>query len=143
MIETILVPTDGSERAKPAIDYALQLAEVHGADVHALYVVETEASYILTVGIDDEAKEEHRAYGEEKVTEIVEELERRDLTGKGAVRTGKVAEEIVDYSGDKGIDHIVIGRQGRGAVEQYLGSTAEKVVRMSEVPVTVVRTTTR
>lgn len=140
MIDTILVPTDGSDRAQPAIDYALALAEVHGAEVHALYVVETEASYILTVGLDDQTKEEHREFGEETVTEVVDQLERRGLSGKGAVRTGKVAEEIVEYSEDKGIDHVVIGRQGRGAVEQYLGSTAEKVVRMSKVPVTVVRT---
>lgn len=140
MIDSILIPTDGSEQAEPAVEYGIELAELHDAEIHALYVVETEASYILTVGLDDEAMEEHRKYGEETVTKVIEKASERDLSGKGVVKTGKVAEEISNYANSNRIGHIVIGRQGRGAVEQYLGSTAEKVVRMSKVPVTVVRT---
>lgn len=139
MINRILIPTDGSDKAQPAVETGLELAELTGAEVHALYVVETGASYILTLDIGDETKREHEQYGEDTVAEVVEQAAARGLDGKGAVRSGKVAEEVVDYAKDKNIDHIVIGRQGRGAVEQYMGSTAEKVVRMSQPPVTVVR----
>jgi nucleotide-binding universal stress UspA family protein len=31
-----------------------------------------------------------------------------------------------------------MSKQGHGAIEKYLGGTAERVVRMSDVPVTVV-----
>lgn len=139
MIDKILLTTDGSEQAAPAVSYGLDLAETTGAEVHALYVAETQASYILTVDLDDQSMDEIEAYGKETVTDIVNRASARDLRGKGAVRRGKIASEIVDYAEEKDIDHIVVGRQGRGAVEQYLGSTAEKVVRMSDRPVTVVR----
>lgn len=139
MIDRILITTDGSDEAEPAVNYGLDLAELAGAEVHALYVVETEAAYVITVDLDDDAMDEHKEYGEKTVTEIIRRAADRNLEGAGAVKSGKIAPEIVDYANKEGIDHIVVGRQGRGAIEQYLGSTAEKVIRMSEQPVTVVR----
>lgn len=139
MIDRILIPTDGSEEAESAVEYALALAELAGSEIHALYVVETGATYILTVDIGDDTKREHEAYGEDTVGEIVDRASSRGLEGVGAVTSGNIASEIVEYAEENDIDNIVLGRQGRGAVEQYLGSTAEKVVRMSHVPVTVVR----
>lgn len=133
----ILIPTDGSEQAEKAVEYGLSLAEAFDAKVHALYVVETKATYIYTVGLSDEDKEEHREYGREVVTDVVERGEERGLGGKGVVRTGRVPQEIVDYANENDIDGIVMGKQGRGAIEQYLGGTAEKVMRMADIPVTV------
>lgn len=139
MIERVLIATDGSEHADPAVEYGLELAQLAGAEVHALYVAETHASYILTVELDDASREELEEFGEKTVADVVAQASDRGLSGKGAVRVGKIAPEIIEYAEEQGIDHIVVGRQGRGAVEQYLGSTAEKVVRMSDQPVTVVR----
>lgn len=133
----ILIPTDGSEQAEKAVEYGLSLAEAFDAKVHALYVVETKATYIYTVGLSDEDKEEHREYGREVVTDVVERGEERGLGGKGVVRTGRVPQEIVDYADENDVDGIVMGKQGRGAIEQYLGGTAEKVMRMADIPVTV------
>lgn len=137
MSDNILIPTDGSEQSERAVDYALDLAETLDATVHALYVIETEATYILTVGLNDEEMEEYREYGEETVTEVVNRASERGLDGTGVIRTGRISEEIVEYAQDNDIDNIVVGKQGRGAIEKYLGSTAEKVMRMSNVPVTV------
>lgn len=139
MMDRILIATDGSEEAEPAVEYALELADLTGAEIHALYVVETGATYILTVDLGDDTRREHEAYGEETVSDVVNRGAAQGLEGVGAVRSGKIASEIVEYAEENDIDHIVLGRQGRGAVEQYMGSTAEKVVRMSHVPVTVVR----
>jgi len=137
MYDNILVPTDGSEKSEAAVEHALSLAEAYDAKVHALYVVETKATYILTVGLSDEDMEEYEKYGEEMVTDVVERASERGLEGQGAIKRGKVSEEIVEYAKENDIDGIVMGRQGRGAVEKYLGSTAEKVVRMTKIPVTV------
>ena len=139
MIRRILIATDGSRQADRAVNYGLELAELSGAEVHALYVVETKANYILKVNLDDNAMKEHEEYGKETVTAIVEQAAERGLEAKGAVRKGKIAREIVDYGRDKKIDTIVMGRQGSGAVDRYLGATAEKVVRMSDIPVTIVQ----
>lgn len=138
MSEHILIPTDGSEQAERAVEYGISLAEAFDAKVHALYVVETKASYIYTVGLSDEEKKKHKKYGEEVVTDVVERADQRGLAGAGVVKTGRVPEKIVEYAREKDIDSIVMGKQGHGAIDRYLGGTAEKVMRMAGVPVTVI-----
>lgn len=138
MYDRILIPTDGSEQASQAIEHGLAMAEAFGATVHALYVVETEATYILTVGLGDDEMEEYRQYGEETVEEVVEAARARGLEATGAVKTGRISKEIVGYAEENDIDHIVMGKQGRGAIEKYIGGTAEKVMRMASIPVTAI-----
>lgn len=138
MYDNILIATDGSEKSEPGVSHGLDLAEAFGAHVHGLYVVETEATYILTVGLGDDQMEEYREYGEETVSDVANRASERGLDGTGVVRTGSIAAEIVDYAEENGVDLIVMGKQGRGAIEKYLGSSAEKVARMSDIPVTIV-----
>ena len=44
MYDNILVPTDGSDTSEVAIDHAIDLALKYGATVHALYVVDVDAT---------------------------------------------------------------------------------------------------
>lgn len=140
MYENILIPTDGSDSAQEAVDHGIELAKTVDAKVHSLYVVETEATYFITADLDDEEMDEYKEYGEELVTAVTNEASAEGVDAQGAVKVGKIAQEIVEYAEDHDIDLIVMGRRGRGSIEQYLGSIAEKVVRMSEIPVTVVGT---
>jgi len=139
MHESVLIATDGSEDVERAVNYGIDLAEAFDAEVHVLYVVETKATYILTVGLSDEDMAEYEEYGEGVVSEVVERAVDRGLEGKGTVRKGRVADEIVEYAEDNDIGTIIMGQQGRGAtVDRYLGSTAEKVMRMTDIPVTAI-----
>jgi len=63
---------------------------------------------------------------------------------KGRVKTstaiGTPVDRILQYIGDEGIDLIVMGTHGRGAVGHLLlGSVAERLVRRSPVPVLTVK----
>ena len=138
MIDRILIPTDGSEEAEAAIDYGLKLASLTGAEVHALYVIETRASYIITVDFAGEEMKEHEQWGDETVGDVVTRATALGLEATGTVRKGKIAQEIVEYAQTNDIDQIVMGRRGQGAIGRYIGSTAEKVIHMAELPVTVV-----
>jgi len=139
MHESVLIATDGSEDVERAVNYGIDLAEAFDAEVHVLYVVETKATYILTVGLSEEDMKEYEEYGEEVVSEVVEQAADRGLEGKGTVRKGRVADEIVEYAEDNDIGTIIMGQQGRGAtVDRYLGSTAEKVMRTTDIPVTAI-----
>lgn len=139
MHDSILIPTDGSETSENAVQYALDLADAFDAHVHVLYVVEKEATYILTVGLSDEEMERHKQYGEDTVTDVVEQASDRGLDGTGVVKVGRVAEEIVDYAEENEIGTIILGQQGRGsAIARYLGGTAQKVMKMTDIPVTSV-----
>lgn len=139
MHDSILIPTDGSETSEPAIEYGLDLAEAFDAEVHVLYVVEKEATYILTVGLSDEEVERHKQWGEDQVAEVVNQASERRLDASGVVKTGKVAQEIVEYAEDNDIGTIVMGQKGRGStIDKYLGGTAQKVMRLTDIPVTSV-----
>ncbi|NKE36162.1 universal stress protein [Natronococcus sp. JC468] len=138
MYDNVLIATDGSDEAEGCIEHGLDVAEAVGARVHVLYVVETKANYILTVGLTDDELRSYREYGEEVVSEVVDRISERGLSGEGAIRTGRPAEEIVDYAAENDADLVVMGKQGHGAVERHLGSTSEKVIRMIDAPVTVV-----
>ncbi|WP_089385159.1 universal stress protein [Halorubrum vacuolatum] len=140
MYNKILVAVDGSSISDAAVEHTLDLAELTGAEVHALYVVETKASYIITVDLTDEELDEYNQYGEELVTEVVKKATERGISkAKGAVKRGKAGPEIVEYADEKGIDAIVIGKQGHGAINKLVGSTADKVLQLSDIPVTIVR----
>lgn len=138
MYDNVLIATDGSDEAEPCVEYGLGIAEEMDATVHALYVVETKATYILTVGLSDDELEAYREYGEEVVTEVVEQAADRGLEATGVLRTGRPAEEIVDYAERNDIDAILVGKQGHDAIDRHVGSTASNVIRMAEDTATVV-----
>ena len=134
----ILLPTDFSDTAQHALDYARELAGRFGASVHLLHVVPdpmqngaTEAMPVVS-----DLAERWKADAERRLEEI-------RLDGPQtvrAVRIGHAFVEILQYAADNAIDMIVMGTHGRGPVEHLLlGSVAEKVVRKASCPVLTVK----
>ncbi|WP_276259361.1 universal stress protein [Haloglomus litoreum] len=136
MYDTILVPTDGSEAATAALDHAADLADEHDAEVHLLYVTESPAiAPTPAAGGVLEALERH---GEEIVDEAAERLRNRRV--HTAVARGSPHRAILDYAASNDVDLVVMGTHGRtGLSHALLGSVAERVVRLSPVPVLTVR----
>lgn len=139
-ITRILFPTDFSETARHALDYARDLAERYDAGVHLLHVVRDpmspgwagEAAGVMVPDL----LTTWRADAERQLGE----LSLDGIRTERAVRLGHAFVEIVQYAKDNGIDLIVMGTHGRGAVEHMLlGSVAEKVVRKAPCPVLTVR----
>ncbi len=139
MYGRILVPTDGSAGMARVVDHAVDLAAVHGADLHLVYVVNTASFANLPMettweGVDEMLTEEGEA--------ALDEAERRagDVATERALLEGSPAREIVRYATREGCDLICMGTHGRGGLDRLLlGSVAERVVRSSEVPVLTVR----
>lgn len=134
MFDDILIPTDGSDCAEAAVDYAEDLAMRYGATVHALCVVDPRT---LEHG-------PHYDQETEKSTNIAEntcnDLSAADLSAKPAVLTDLPHKAILQYVTKQDIDLIVMGTHGRTGVDRYLlGSVTEKVVRLSDVPVLTVK----
>ena len=135
-IQSVLVPTDGSDAAEAALERALAVADRDAATVHVLTVMDT-TSGPLSFGIDD--VHELEDVKERLVADFAGSADDYDVDVTGAVRRGRPAEEIITYATEHDIDQIVLGRTGRGAVtEALLGSTADQVVRTATVPVLVV-----
>ena len=142
MYDRILIATDGSPAMAAPLDHAIAQAELNGATLHALYVVDVR-SYVM---LPEETAERvagllHEA-GEAAIEAVRERLESVAAVGEvvGAVGAGVPHEAILEYADEHDIDLIIVGTQGRTAEEsRLLGSVAEAVVRRAEVPVLTVR----
>jgi len=143
VITKILCPVDFSESSKHALRYALAFAQAYGAELELLHVVEMPflPSYSMAAipdlslpmdRIEEEAKKE--------LEDLLAECSARHDKLKGDVRVGTPFVEIINYAREAGIDLIVVGTHGGGALKHLLiGGTAEKIVRKAPCPVLTVR----
>ncbi|MEF8756638.1 MAG: universal stress protein [Halobacteriales archaeon] len=141
----ILVAYDGSPPARKAVEHAV--AEHPGAELVLLRVFEA-AGGSLEAGFDlvrerlkaaeDEVDDDELAV--DVAEEVRELLDAEDVDYRTETAIGKPAREVVAYVEEHDVDQVVVGSHGRSGVSRVLlGSVAEKVVRRSPTPVTVVR----
>jgi len=140
MHDTILIPIDGSRRAMHAVEDGIQLAAELGSTVHALYVIDAFEAKIVPITKEQErAREEYETYGADVTGEVATMAKDAGVECVTAVRDGVAHREITNYARENDIDLVVMGSRGRSNIEDMLlGSTAEKVIRSLDVPVTVV-----
>ena len=141
MYDHILVPTDESDHAERAADHAALLAGAFDATVHLLTVVDIEAGAgpFSAGGVDQNYVDRQIADQREALAEREAGL---DVPVETSVVTGSPSEGILDYIEDNEVDLVVMGTHGRSGLRRYLtGSVAERVVRLSPVPVLTVRAT--
>lgn len=142
LIQEILVTTDFSGQALPAVRYALTLAGKVGAMVTLLHVVET-ASWVSGMEVVVLARTDAEVASLARIQ--LEALANREAKSSGAVttvvRSGKPFHEIVVAAGEREVDLIVITTHGHtGLKRAWIGSTAERVVRHAPCPVLTVPT---
>ncbi len=138
-IQTLLIPTDGSDRATAAARRGFDLAAQLEATVRVLSVADssiaTGAGYS---GDSASIRERLRETAAERAESLRADAEERGLEATAAVREGIPASEIADDA-DEHADAVVMGTAGRGVVVRaVVGSVADKVVRTAPVPVVTV-----
>jgi len=137
-INTILHPTDFSERSQPALDVARAMARDHGARLVVVHVAPlgVTADGGLVVPVDP-------AYYRAELEEMCKKLEGPDLKQpvEARLRQGDAASETLQEAEDRGCSLIVMGSHGRtGLARLLMGSVAEAVMRRARCPVLVVKT---
>jgi glycine betaine transporter len=126
-LKKILVTTDLSQYSLEALEYAQSFGLLY-------------ASRIFLLHVDEHGR--HR--GEEQAVAALAEFVARnvdaDIRLTQVVRSGHPAAEIRRFSQEENVDLIVMATHGRTGVKHALmGSVAEKVVRISTVPVLTVK----
>ena len=144
MFKKILVPSDGSDLAHKAAEFAADLAKVHGAEVIGVYVIDP----FPYIGIGDASAIGLQAYLTEAKGAAGQALDalRKVCEAHGVAFAGDTIERSVVYEGItetakvEGCDLIVMGSHGRKGVEAlFLGSVAQKVLTHAQVPVLIVK----
>ncbi len=140
MLDRVLVPTDGSERSRAAVDRAVELAREVDAEVTVLSVMEEAAVEAEAYGGVPAEEGSARARAEDAAVEMAEHAAAADVDADPVLKAGDPAETIVDYADSGGFDVVVMGTRGLGGVERMLlGSVTDEVVRTSRAPVLTVR----
>jgi nucleotide-binding universal stress UspA family protein len=143
--ERILVPVDGSVAADHAVAEAVKLSGVTAGAVKFLHVVDRSPialrAAITTAG---PIPSDHlRRRGEQVLERAGMAAAEAGLTATTLLQdsdSGRVCEAVVDEAKAWSADLIVVGTHGRrGAGRLLLGSDAEEIVRLSPVPVLLVR----
>ena len=140
---TILVAVDFSDSSDNAFQMARALAEQFSSTLLILHVinepVDLRGFYVPHISFDKLEEEI-----EEGAKKLMASFCRQHAGGfeniEPLIVPGMPYEEIIKQAETRGADLIVLGTHGRTGLDHVLfGSTAEKVVRKSKVPVLTVR----
>ena len=148
MYKKILVPVDGSDTANAALQEAIKLARSESTGLRIIHVADSSAAIwdseftpidleqiresvrSFARGVLEQAQRTAREAGIEAETRLVE----METPGQ------RVAKVIAEHAREWPADLIVIGTHGRRGIDHFLlGSVAEGVMRLSPVPVLLVR----
>jgi nucleotide-binding universal stress UspA family protein len=147
MTKKILLATDGSKNSEKAGEYAISLADISGAEILVLNVIDT--YYLDAIPQPDIRKsldEELRSDGKRAVEKFKTKLEESQCQGyckniqfKTMLKEGKPSEEILKTIEEEDVDQVIIGKSGKHGLERFLlGQTTSNVVREAKVPVNVI-----
>jgi nucleotide-binding universal stress UspA family protein len=138
MSRLILVPVDGSKFSEAALPPALRMARRMGARVEIVTVHEPIPTLDYEVWED-----QSREWSQHYLDDLIASTQQEDgVSITSRVLTGSVAESIEAEVESTGCDLVVMASHGRGAFSRvWLGSTSDKFIRCSTVPVLLVKPT--
>ena len=136
----ILVPVDFSNFSKNAVQYALFLAEKFHSHVTLLHIILlyqediSDEAHLMTLEEIVKEQEERKSMLMEK---HIEDSKPTGVTVDSKLLRGlNAADTILDFIEENDFDLVLLGTHGRTGFNKWLfGSVAEKVMRMSRIPV--------
>jgi nucleotide-binding universal stress UspA family protein len=141
-VKKILVPTDFSNDADLAVEFAFDLAEKFDSEVTFLHAYQL-PTYVLPDGAILPAAEVVASVmteAQDRLSALVGRAKEANVRATFELRQGVPLTEILGFAKQSLADLIVMGTHGRTGIEHFLiGSVAEKVVRKAPCPVLTVR----
>jgi nucleotide-binding universal stress UspA family protein len=137
-----LMAVDGSQDTKKMLAYLATHEDLLGAKPELLVLnVQAKVPPRAAHAVGREIVQDfYRSNADAVLTPVSKFLDRHDTTYKMKWVSGSAAEEILKAAKDMKADIIVMGSRGHGKLGSLLlGSVAQKVLSLSEVPVLIVR----
>lgn len=137
-----LIAIDGSAPSLKVIDYVLTEAASRLVKPQLFLVnVQAPLSSDITRFIDEKVVTDfHREAGDAALAQARQKLDAAGLAYSAHIMLGDAAPTLVEFATAKGCSLIIMGARGLGSVAGLLmGSVATKVVKLSTVPVLLVK----
>lgn len=134
---------DGSKHSRNAIEAVAKMAR--GGVPLEVVLVNVRDSPVLYGEVPVISVDEIESAQKKAQDEILADAETRALGAGLTLRStqrcvGLAAPEIARVANEQGVDQIVLGTHGRGAVGSlFLGSVAQRLVHLSSLPVLLVK----
>lgn len=141
MPSKILVPVDGSQNSRRALEQAAAIAKSGGASVTLVHVVENPPTvYVESQRLLNELLAKYRQESEKVLDEFEAHAEKLGVRVETAIMEGDAATNIVGYADKGNFDMIIMGSRGLGKFkEMVLGSVSSKVLHHAKCPVLIVK----
>lgn len=145
MYQHVMAPLDGSELAECVLPHVEAIAT--GCNISRVTLILIVTPLKLYGGIETHISPEDRKQLETDSMKVASEYleeQAQKLREKGAfvetkVLFGNITEELIEYVSENEVDLVIIATHGRSGVSKlFLGSTAERILRASPVPVLMV-----
>jgi nucleotide-binding universal stress UspA family protein len=135
----ILHGLDGSQSSFKALEEALRLAKLYGAELHTISVEEI-PRFPETIDEVEEEKESEDSKFHEIVKKAQEMAKAQGFTIDCHIQVGHEVKTIMEFIRKNQIDLLVIGFMGNSALyDRVMGSTCQTLVRMAPCSVMVIK----
>lgn len=142
MVKKILFPVDLAGSSHRIVPQVCDLADQFDAELHLLFVAETLGEYstfFVPHPSLDVMELENIRLAERELDEFAEKYFPDRPKIKKAVLSGDPLEQIRNYIDSAGIDMVIVTSHERHGIQRAIfGNTAEDLVRISPVPVTII-----
>jgi nucleotide-binding universal stress UspA family protein len=144
-MKKILIATDGSDAAREAVEFGLELAaEQHARPVVAHVVPEVDVVPSGAFGMSGALQHKLTDYDWSPLEEARTLAAKRGIEAETVMLRGDTVDELVAYADTLDAELIVVGSRGHGAIASaMIGSVSRGVLHEARRPVLVVRGTRR
>ncbi len=138
----VLVPTDFSDHAQSALEHAKELADLYGAELDVLHIMERPKYVALNttdmLALNDATLPERTA--QRRLDTLIDAAGGPDVPVRTHCRHGDAADQICRFTDEHPIDLVVLSTHGTISRRHHpLGNVADKVLRRVTTPVFLTR----
>jgi len=146
MYQHVMVPMDGSELAECVLPHVESIAG--GCHVSRVTLVRVVEPLRIPGGMESRLNPEERQHLEandmniakDYLEQVSKRLAKNGISVESVVLFGHVAEQLVNYEKENGVDLVIIATHGHSGVKRWVwGSVTDKILKASSAPLLVVR----
>jgi nucleotide-binding universal stress UspA family protein len=137
-MKKILVPTDFSENAYNALNFAIAFANEFGSEITLIHTFKLYSSTGMFISVESYMEEDARKDLAEMIRETLPKL-KNGASIKHKLYRGDAAPVIASVADKENYDLIIMGTQGAsGLKEVFTGSTTNGVIKASHTPLLMI-----